>query len=140
MGYIAPINTNDEYIQPPEKDPGNVKEVYGPEAVHPLEEESEEQKQKGQQKQQKKKKEEAKDHFEELAHAAETAHVTLVENKSPYRFCVYKQGEEIFIHIVLLNKKEKIEKTIKKNITHEEFHKILQEIVTKEGLFFDASF
>ena len=114
--------------------------IYGSDAVHPVEEESEGKRQRSRQRQQTRKKEEAKDHFQELARAAETAHVTLVENRSPYRFCVYRQGDDVFIDIVLLNKQGKIIETIKKNITHEEFHKILQEINTKEGLFFDTRF
>ncbi|MBN1522630.1 MAG: hypothetical protein JW928_08875 [Candidatus Aureabacteria bacterium] len=140
MGFISPVKTNDEFEQPPEKEPENVKEVYGTEAVHPVREQSEEQRQKGGQKQLQKEKEEAKDHFEELSRAAETAHLTLMENNSPYRFCVYRENENIFIDIVLLNKQGKIDKVIKKNITHEEFHKILQDISLKEGLFFDAKF
>ena len=135
MGYITPINKNDDYIQPPEKEAGDVKEVYGLDAVHPKEE-ANNQNQKKQK--QRKKKEEAKDHFDELIRAAATAHVTLVANNSPYRFCVYREGEDIFIDIVYLNKKGDVEKTVKKNITHEEFQKILQDIDAKEGLFFDA--
>lgn len=138
MGYIVPINTSDEYIQPPEKKGEDVKEVYGTDAVH-SKEETESQNQKGKQ-QKYPEREEAKDHFEELTKAAAAAHVTLVENNSPYRFCVYRENDEIFIDIVLLNKQGKADTVIKKNITHTEFHKILQEIDTKEGLFFDAKF
>ena len=86
-----------------------------------------------------KKKEEAKDHFDELTRAAATAHITLVKNRSPYRFCVYKKEEDIFIDIVLLDDRGKIKETIKKNITHVEFQKVLQDIDLKEGLFFDRT-
>ena len=115
-----------------------IPDIEGPDAVHAREETEE--KNKRRQQLSHHKKEEAKDHFEELARAAETAHITLVQNQSPYRFCVYKKEQEIFIDIVYLNKKGKITRTIKKNITHEEFHKILQDIAAKEGLFFDAKF
>ena len=112
MSWTNPVNTNDDYIQPPEKKGEDVKEVYGADAVH-FKEETENQNQK--RKQQKyPEKQEAKDHFEELTKAVAAAHVTLVENNSPYRFCVYRENDEIFIDIVHLSKQGKADTIIKK--------------------------
>ncbi|MCK5706792.1 MAG: hypothetical protein KAI43_04005 [Candidatus Aureabacteria bacterium] len=131
-----PINTDNSF-QPIERDNKNIKEIFNIDKIHEKEE-TEDQNNKKQQTPDKKK-EEAKDHFDELTRAAATAHITLVKNRSPYRFCVYKKEEDIFIDIVLLDDRGKIKETIKKNITHVEFQKVLQDIDLKEGLFFDRT-
>lgn len=83
--------------------------------------------------------EEAKDHFQELTDAAALAHEKLSLRKSPYRFCVYRKGEEIFIDIVLLGPDGKIASLTPKNITHEDFRRLLREVENGEGLFFDRT-
>lgn len=81
--------------------------------------------------------EEAKDHFEELAKAAEASNAILVRTHSPYRFCVYRKGGEIFIDLATLNKEGKIGALRMANITHEDFTKWLRHIEEREGLFLD---
>lgn len=82
---------------------------------------------------------EAKDHFAELSKAAELAHEILVKKNSPYRFCIYKENDEIFIDIVILDLNGKIASVKKKNITHDEFYKWMDHIEEQEGLFFDEN-
>jgi len=88
-------------------------------------------------KKEKKKEEEAKDHFQELAETAERIHKILEEKKQPFRFCIYKEKNEVFIDFVLLDAKGKINKTIKKNITHNEFIEIIKHIETLDGFLVD---
>ncbi len=82
---------------------------------------------------------EARNHFQQLAEAAELAHTVLGKNNSPYRFCVYQNGEEVFIDIVIVDEDGKIKEIKKKNITHDEFSTWLNHIEQGEGLFFDIT-
>ena len=82
---------------------------------------------------------EAGDHFQQLSKAAELAHDVLEKNNSPYRFCVYQEGEEVFIDIVIVDDDGKILETKKTNITHEEFTTWLNHIEQGNGLFFDIT-
>lgn len=80
---------------------------------------------------------EVKDHFKELSDAALRIHKVLEEKKSPFRFCVFKERDEIFIDIVILDGQGKIGKIIKKNITHQEFLDIIKNIETLDGVIVD---
>lgn len=81
---------------------------------------------------------EAKDHFEELAEAAEEAHKLLIRNRSPYRFCVYRKGEEVLIDVIVLDESGKTRAVMAKEISHDQFTKWLGAIESGEGLFFDV--
>jgi len=67
----------------------------------------------------------------------EKAHEHLIKTKSPYRFCVYQEEDELFIDLVILNEKGKIGSIKKKNITNDEFTLWLKMVQTGEGLLFD---
>ena len=84
-------------------------------------------------------KEEAKDHFKELTYAVEQIHKILLKTKSPFRFCVYREDEDIMIDIVRLNDKGEVERTEKKDITHENFITLVRSIESGEGLLFDLN-
>lgn len=88
--------------------------------------------------QQKEPEDEAKDHFEELAEAAEEAHKLLVRNRSPYRFCVYRRGDEVLIDVLVLDENGQTKAVMAKEISHDQFSKWLGAIESGEGLFFDA--
>jgi hypothetical protein len=79
------------------------------------------------------------DRFDELARAAEQSNAILVRNHSPYRFCIYRKGAEIFIDIVTLDKDGKIGAIQMHNITHEDFSKWIRHVQEREGLFFDQT-
>lgn len=81
--------------------------------------------------------EEAKDHFDELAKEAEVVHKVLDAQDSPYRLCVYRKGEQVFIDVVLLNEKGAIVSITTREITHQPVCKWLQNMDSEEGLLFD---
>ncbi|MCP4603376.1 MAG: hypothetical protein GY847_23145 [Proteobacteria bacterium] len=82
---------------------------------------------------------ETKYHFQNLANAAERAHKTLVADGSPYRFCVYREGDDILIDVVILDEDGKISSIKKQNITHDEFIHWIESIEQGHGLFVDRS-
>ncbi len=84
-------------------------------------------------------KDEAGDHFQQLSNAAKLANDTLERDKSPYRFRVYQEGDEVFIDIVIVDETLTIKETKKTNITHEEFTTWLNHIEQGNGLFFDIT-
>ncbi len=84
-------------------------------------------------------KDEAGGHFQQLSNAAKLANDTLERDKSPYRFRVYQDGEEVFIDIVIVDDDGKIKETKKKNITHDEFTTWLNHIEQGNGFFFDIT-
>ncbi|MBT3878246.1 MAG: hypothetical protein HON76_20720 [Candidatus Scalindua sp.] len=86
-----------------------------------------------------KQREEAGNHFQQLSKAAELAHDVLEKSNSPYRFCVYQEGEEVFIDIVVVDDNGEIKETRKTNITHDEFTTWLNHIEQGNGLFFDIT-
>lgn len=82
---------------------------------------------------------EAGSHFQQLYSATELANDVLEKDKSPYRFRVYQEGEEVFIDIVIIDDDGNIKETKKTNITHEEFTTWLNHIEQGNGLFFDIT-
>ena len=80
---------------------------------------------------------EAQDRFDKLARAAERAHEQLNRENSRYRFCVYREGDQVRIDVVRLDDGGAIIETVQKDITHEEFQQYLAHIETRQGLFLD---
>jgi len=58
--------------------------------------------------------------------------------KSPYRFCVYQEDDDVFIDVVILGEDGKIKKIEKKNITDDEFSTWLNHIENGYGLLLDS--
>ena len=81
----------------------------------------------------------ARYHFEQLAEAAEESHNILVKEKSPYRFCVYRKEDEVFIDVVILDENGKIKEIKKSNITEDEFTTWLTHIHGGRGLLIDET-
>ena len=80
---------------------------------------------------------EAGQHFRELAAKAEQAHKILSDKQSPYRFCVYRTGDEVFIDIAIVDGENRVRKVFKRNITRDEFHTWIQMIESESGMLFD---
>jgi len=80
---------------------------------------------------------EAKEHFDELSQVAEQVHELLLSKNLPYRFCIYKEDNEIFFDLVVIDDKGTPQKTVKKNITHQEFSELIKNIENLDGLFMD---
>lgn len=83
--------------------------------------------------------EEVGSHYQDLVKAAEDAHTVLAEKNSPYRFYIYKLGEEVFIDVVIVGDDGEIKETKKRNITHNEFMTWLNRIEEGDGLFCDIN-
>jgi hypothetical protein len=82
---------------------------------------------------------EAAGHFESLKETADLVNRELEEKKSPYRFYIYREFDDVFINLVRLDSDGKISEVKRKNITHHEFAGLLQQIQQGEGLFFDST-
>ena len=80
---------------------------------------------------------EAKDYFEDIAQSVKQANSVLEKKKSPYRFNISQNNNEIFIHLIILDENGKLKKTIKENITHLEFLKIIEHIEKLDGFLLD---
>ncbi|MBN2241851.1 MAG: hypothetical protein JW793_04110 [Acidobacteria bacterium] len=81
----------------------------------------------------------AKYNFEHLAEAAEESHAILLKEKSPYRFCVYREQEDVFIDVVILDEEGRIKDIKKKKITYDEFTTWLTHIHAGRGLLLDET-
>jgi len=84
-----------------------------------------------------KKEAQAKEQFKRLARAAEEKHEILIKDGSPYRFCVYREGEAVFIDVVLLDENGAIKEVRTKEITHDAYLKWLLYMEAGQGLFID---
>lgn len=76
-------------------------------------------------------------YFRELISLAERAHKVLEQKKSPFRFRVYRENDEIFIDIVILDESGSSDRVIKKKITHQEFSDIIKNLETLDGIIVD---
>jgi hypothetical protein len=81
--------------------------------------------------------EKAGDHFEELSRIAELANIDLQEGGSPFRFNVYREEEEVFVDLVILDQDGTIKEVREKNITHQEFSDLINRIGEGEGFLID---
>jgi hypothetical protein len=84
-----------------------------------------------------KQRDEARDHFEELSRIAELANIDLQKEGSPFRFNVYREGEEVFVDLVILDQDGGIKEIREKNITHQEFSDWISRIERGEGFLID---
>ena len=79
----------------------------------------------------------AQDYFQELISLAEHAHKVLEEKKSPFRFQIYRENDEICIDIVILDESGSSNKAIKKKIPHQDFTNIIKNLETLDGIIID---
>ncbi|MBN2158612.1 MAG: hypothetical protein JW807_04395 [Spirochaetes bacterium] len=78
------------------------------------------------------------DHFESLKNAADQVNRELEIKKSPYRFYIYREFDDVFINLVRMDGDGNIAEVKRKNITHQEFNDLIKQIQEGEGLFFDS--
>ena len=83
---------------------------------------------------------EVKDNFPKLAKVTEETNRQLIESKSPYRFCIFRKNNQVWIDLVVLDENGDIIDTVKRNITHEDFNRVLKDVRLTEGLFYDETF
>ncbi|MBN2038303.1 MAG: flagellar protein FlaG [Chitinispirillaceae bacterium] len=80
-----------------------------------------------------------KEYMHTIGTAAKESNEQLARKGLPYRFCVHESGDEVIIDLVLLDSNGKIEKEIRRNITNEDFDRMIENISSLEGLFFDKT-
>lgn len=80
---------------------------------------------------------EAKYHLKDLALTVKRVNGLLTDKKSPYRFSIKQKQNEIFIHLIVLDKQGNPQKNIKEDITHQEFSKIIEQIEKLDGFLVD---
>jgi hypothetical protein len=80
-----------------------------------------------------------KEYLHAIAKAAERSNEQLAQKSMPYRFCVYEEEGSVIIDLVLLNKEGAVVKEIKRNITDEDFDRMIENISSIEGLLFDRN-
>ena len=80
---------------------------------------------------------EVKDHFETLTQASDRINKILQAKKSLNRFCIYRDNKDIFIDLVIMDENNKITKTIRRNITHQEFTETIKNIEELDGFIVD---
>jgi len=78
-----------------------------------------------------------RDYFHPLSIAIEATNKHLVDRHLPYRFRVFKRWGEVFIELCILNSDGTVRSTQKKNISSDDFNRIIDDVVSIEGLFFD---
>ncbi len=81
---------------------------------------------------------EAKKHFEELSLIVDETHKELEEKNSPFRVCIYQEGEDIFIDIVTIDENGNTTQVYKHDISHTELNDIVHHIKSGRGLILDA--
>ena len=76
-------------------------------------------------------------HYKELILAVHDLHKKLVKRKSPYRFCIYLENDEVVIDFLILDENGKPLKTLKKDITHDDFIRWFEDLESGRGILFD---
>ncbi|MBU1341711.1 MAG: hypothetical protein KKE44_22945 [Proteobacteria bacterium] len=80
----------------------------------------------------------AKKHFDELTKIVEQTHKELEDNNSPFRLCIYQEGDDIFIDIVAIDDFGNTSQVFKHDISHSELENLVHHIKSGRGLILDA--
>lgn len=80
-----------------------------------------------------------REYMHAITRAAKNSNELLAKKGSPYRFCVYEEKGNVLIDIVMLDGTGKIIKEVRRNITDDDFDKLINNIASIEGLLFDSS-
>lgn len=81
---------------------------------------------------------EPKDYVRTMTKATERSNEVLEKKKLPFRFCIYEQDGDVYIDLVRLSPDGKVVETTRKNITHQDFDRWIQDVSDIEGLFIDT--
>lgn len=88
-------------------------------------------------KQEKHPKKQVRDYFRPLSKAVELSNKRLSDRKLPYRFSVYKKWGEVYIELFILDDNGMVKEKQRKNISYDDFNRIIDDVVAIEGLFLD---
>ena len=76
-------------------------------------------------------------YFRTIQKAAQALNEILIKRKAPYRFKVYQVDDQVIIDLLVLDKGGAVVQERKKNITHEDFARLIEDIANGEGLMID---
>jgi hypothetical protein len=74
-----------------------------------------------------------------IGRAARESNEQLAKKGAPYRFRVYESQGEVMIDLVMLDASGNIVKEVKRNITDEDFDRLIENISLIEGLLIDKT-
>lgn len=117
----------------------NVKHVFPTLAAHVQEEVSSEEKRRHARNQQRREQGESRHYFHTIRKAAELSNARLVKKKLPYRFFVYQENGDVFIDLVVLDSDGRTKSVQKKNISQDDFIRMIEDVAQFEGLFLDKT-
>lgn len=80
----------------------------------------------------------AKKHLSELQLIVDETHKELERKKSPFRLCVYQEGEDIYIDIVTIDNLNRVQQVFRHDISHDELEDLIIQIKSGRGLLLDA--
>ncbi|PKL39166.1 MAG: hypothetical protein CVV44_09890 [Spirochaetae bacterium HGW-Spirochaetae-1] len=80
---------------------------------------------------------EVKDYVDDMITMVEDANSQLEIQDSPLRFRIHREEDEVFIDIIITDRKGTVLAVREKNITHEKFLEAVDHICGREGLLFD---
>lgn len=80
-----------------------------------------------------------KKHFDTLSKIVHETHKELEEKNSPFRICIYQEGEDIYIDIIAIDDSGKTSQVFTHgNISHADLENLVQQLKTGRGLILDA--
>ena len=79
-----------------------------------------------------------KDFFPTIARAVRRANESTLAKGLPYRFEVYLKKGEVFIDTIVLDAAGGESKRVTKNVTLEEFDKLINDVAQTEGMMLDS--
>lgn len=82
---------------------------------------------------------EVEEHFQELIKTIDIINNDLETKNKLYRFDAVKNGTEIYIEVIFIDKEGGIIESQTRKITHQNFQEIIADIDQGEGLLFEAS-
>ncbi len=81
---------------------------------------------------------EAKKYFDELSKIVDETHKELENSNSPFRLCIYQEGDDIYIDVVTIDDTGKVNQVFKHDISHVQMEDLVHQIKSGTGLILDA--
>jgi hypothetical protein len=74
-----------------------------------------------------------------LEKAVQTSNDYCAKKGLPYRFRVYVEKNDVFIDLLVLDSNGNVVEERRKNVSHEDFARVIEDVTNIEGLFFDGT-
>ena len=82
---------------------------------------------------------ESKDYAKTIIAAVEASNQKLISLHLPFRFYAYTRDAEVFIDVLVLDFDGNIISEKKRNISHQDFERLIEDVSQIEGLFLDKT-